>query len=277
MFKKIALIIAWHITGKKVLQRFYEALFQLSLLGMNVGGGASPTNSGEKLALTYIKNKLKHIKNPVIFDVGANVGDYTKLLTETFSESVKIYSFEPSHTTYKKLRANIGTTGNVNLYNLGFGNRNTKAILFSDREGSGLASVLKRKLEHYNISLDKKEHVELKTIDAFCGEQKISHIHLLKLDVEGNEMNVLMGARKILEDRAIPYIQFEFGGCNIDSRTYFRDFYYLLKDNYKIFRILKDGLFEVRNYSEKYEAFYTTNYLAKLKIKSVKGRIGTRS
>ena len=57
-------------------------------------------------------------------------------------------------------------------------------------------------------------------------------------------------------------IQFEFGGCNIDYRTYFRDFYYLLKENYKIYRILKDGLFELKQYKESYEIFINVNYLA---------------
>lgn len=60
----------------------------------------------------------------------------------------------------------------------------------------------------------------------------------------------------------IEVIQFEFGGCNIDSRTYFQDFYYLLKDNYKIYRILKNGLIEIKSYKEIYEIFITINYLA---------------
>ena len=50
-------------------------------------------------------------------------------------------------------------------------------------------------------------------------------IDLLKLDVEGNELLALKGLSDSIE--YIKIIQFEFGGSNIDSRTYFQDFYYL--------------------------------------------------
>ncbi len=69
----------------------------------------------------------------------------------------------------------------------------------------------------------------------------------------------------MLGSGAVDFIQFEFGGCNIDSRTYFQDFYYLLNDRYKISRILKDGLYPISRYKEMYEAFTTTNYLAEKK------------
>ena len=66
----------------------------------------------------------------------------------------------------------------------------------------------------------------------------------------------------MLESRAIAIIQFEFGNCNIASRTYFQDFYYLLEPNYRIYRILGHGLRPVRGYRESQEVFLTTNYLA---------------
>ena len=57
-------------------------------------------------------------------------------------------------------------------------------------------------------------------------------------------------------------IQFEFGGCNIDRRTYFQDFWYLLKDNFDIYRISPKGPILIKKYSERDEAFVMTNYLA---------------
>ena len=75
-------------------------------------------------------------------------------------------------------------------------------------------------------------------------------------------MNALQGAIELINNKKIDYIQFEFGGTNIDSKTYFRDFYYLLNSNYKIYRILKDGLFEISTYKETYEIFSAINYLA---------------
>ena len=85
------------------------------------------------------------------------------------------------------------------------------------------------------------------------------------MDVEGHELKILNGAKGMIDSNSIDYIQFEFGGCNIDSRTYFQDFWYLLNDKYKFNRILKDGLFEINSYKEIYECFITTNFLLERK------------
>jgi hypothetical protein len=110
--------------------------------------------------------------------------------------------------------------------------------------------------------MDITEEIKLTTIDLYCKKNNIEQIHFLKLDIEGHELNALNGAKNMIEKGKIDFIQFEFGGCNIDSRTYFQDFYYILKDKYKIYRILKDGIYELPDYKETYEIFITINYLA---------------
>ena len=253
------------IFGKKKFQKIFEDLNKLSLIGMNIGSGSDLRYSGEKFALGYINDSFKSLDEVILFDVGANVGNYSMALKEVFGEKSMIYSFEPSRKTFERLQSNIGGKTRINLYNLGFGDKNAKTLLFSNSDESGLASVYKRRLDHFNINMNKSEEVEIKTLDFFCEEHKIGHIHFLKLDIEGHEKKALDGSSKMLESGAIDFIQFEFGGCNIDSRTYFQDFYYLLKDNYKIYRIVKDGLYQIKQYKEMYEAFTATNYLAEKK------------
>lgn len=252
--------------GRKKYQKFFEALNLFALRGMNIGGGRNPQISGEKTALQYVHRRLSGISPITIFDVGANLGQSFLAEREVFGSNAEIYSFEPSLRTFTLLEENVKSTRDkVRLYNFGFGNKNEKITLYSNKEGSGLASVYQRKLDHFNVVMDKKEIVELRTLDSFCREQKIHRIHFLKLDVEGNEIKVLEGAKQLLGAGLIDFIQFEFGGCNIDSRTYFQDFFYLLKDQFKIYRIVRDGLFEITQYKEMYEAFATTNYLAEKK------------
>jgi hypothetical protein len=84
----------------------------------------------------------------------------------------------------------------------------------------------------------------------------------LKVDVEGHEYNVFTGASEMMAADAIDMIQFEFGGCNIDSRTYLQDFYYLLNPKYRLYRLVPDGLSPMEPYNEKYELFRTTNFVA---------------
>jgi hypothetical protein len=118
-------------------------------------------------------------------------------------------------------------------------------------------------MDHYGVYLGREEDVEIRRIDTFCKEQGIGRIGFLKLDIEGHEFRALQGASAMIDSGNIDCIQFEFGQCDIDSRTFFQDFYYLLKGNYTIYRILKNGLHEIRGYKETYELFRgTTNYLA---------------
>lgn len=84
---------------------------------------------------------------------------------------------------------------------------------------------------------------------------------MIKIDVEGHEFQVLLGAEKILEH--IRLIQFEFGPTNIHSRIFLKDIWdYLTPKGFQLNIMTKSGLLEVSKYREIYESFRTTNYLA---------------
>lgn len=63
------------------------------------------------------------------------------------------------------------------------------------------------------------------TVDDYCRESHVEHIHLLKIDVEGHELDVLHGATEMFQRKAIDVVTFEFGGCNIDTHTFFQNFF----------------------------------------------------
>lgn len=149
--------------------------------------------------------------------------------------------------------------------NAAVGKENGTATLHYDKEGSGIASLYDRQLDYFGIDFGKSEEVQVVTLDSYCGEAGLDFIHLLKMDIEGNEYNALLGARNLLASGRIGLIQFEFGGCNIDSRTFFRDFWNLLHESYDIYRIMCDGFLKVGKYEELLECFVTTNYICSLK------------
>lgn len=257
--------------GKKKYQKFFELLHLVSLKGMNMGSVAGPAKSGERSALMSIRNKVKNVDDWILFDVGANIGDYTLLLKEVFGNNSMVYSFEPAKNTFHELESNLTGQTNVRLCNFGLGEERTRLTLYSTPASSCLSSLYHRKLDHYNIQMDQIEKVEIRTVDDFCSENDIRHIHLLKLDVEGHEIKVLKGASNMINSGKIDFIQFEFGGTDIDSRVFFQDFYYLLKDRYDLYRIVKDGLYKLSNYTEKYENFMGTMYMAKRKDLTING------
>jgi FkbM family methyltransferase len=233
----------------------FESLHRIALTGMNYGGGTDFQISGEREALQHVKTALltKSSRPYTLFDVGANEGGYTKLLLEVFGSDAIVYSFEPLQSTFEILCREIGRK--AKLHRFALGDRNGTLPLYSCSQYSGLASLYKRNLKHFGMTLDQSEDVSVLMLDEFCRMEQLQRIHFLKLDVEGHEL---------LERGGIDFIQFEFGGCNIDSSTYLRDFYELLTPRYRIYRIVTDGLRPVTADREVGEIFTTTNYMCEL-------------
>ncbi len=235
---------------------WYE-LYKISLRGMNIGGGGNIETSGELNVLKLLKASGKNIE--VIFDVGANVGAYTRALLSVFPRAL-IYCFEPAKETFHSLSNNF-VEQNVILNNIGISDEVANRTLYYDKENSGLASLYNRELGYMNKKLNCKEQIELTTLDHFCQSHDINKIDFLKMDIEGNEYKALMGASGLLREKKIGAIQIETGGANIDSRTYFRDFWNLLDEDYEVFRVLQGGLKKIEKYEETLECFVTTNWL----------------
>jgi FkbM family methyltransferase len=251
--------------GRRELQGIFEALHAFSLAGMNVGlGGSTPENTGEAYFINRIlAKKLRGIAQPILFDVGANIGGYSIELTKAFpAKNVKIHSFEPSPTAYTTLEYALSSYENVFAHNIGFSDVETEAKLYTNTLGSVIGSVYNRNVEHHGGVMEETETIQLTTIDKFCKENGIEEIHFLKLDVEGHEMNVFRGASEMIKNDAIDIIQFEFGSCNVASRTYFQDYFLLLREKYTIYRLLANGLYPVVSYKDRYEMFLATNYVA---------------
>lgn len=221
------------------------------------GYGTSSVYLEAQLALTALSNL--GIANPIILDIGANIGTYSQAVLK-LCPGAKIYAFEPSSVARLQLQQRFISNPQVKIYPYAVSDAVGTSILWSDIAGSGLGSLSRRKLEHFGITFDHQEDIQLMTLDDWNLEVGIQP-DFVKIDVKGHELKVLNGARLLL--KSVKVVQFEFGGCNIDTRTYFQDFWYFFSQaNFKIFRIGPSGLIEILTYSENDECFLTTNYLA---------------
>ncbi|MBI5530065.1 MAG: FkbM family methyltransferase [Candidatus Doudnabacteria bacterium] len=253
--------------GKSFGQSLFRQLHLISLKGMNFGGGVDPKDSGEDFAVTYALKKIASDKL-IVFDVGGNNGEYTELWLKHIKQQKKsgeFYVFEPSSMALQQLEKRFKNIEAVKINKLAISDKEGVATLYANFAGSGLASLANRDLSHVGLEMENREEVVTTTLDNFCQQQKINKIDFLKLDTEGYEFAALQGGKNMLNSKQIKFIQFEFGGTDIDTRVFFRDFYKLLNQQYKIYRILKNGLLEIEKYSELEEIFFTTNYLAELR------------
>ncbi len=182
--------------------------------------------------------------------------------------AVRVHAFEPSAVTFAALRNEHGSDQRVVLNNCGLGGQQGQMTLDSNEDTSGIASLYKRRLNHFGISMTQSETVVINTLDAYCQKQGIEHIDLLKIDFEGHELGVLAGAEKLIRAGKVDLITFEFGSRNIDSRSCFQDFFYFFEEHgsFELCRITPSGyLTRVEHYRETQEQFRTTNSLARRK------------
>ncbi len=251
IYKKLIKYLFWKIPLPLSL---WESLEKLSSICQGKGWGSSTIKNE-----VTICSKLLSKKPNIFIDIGANKGLYTKNILSKFP-NIECHIFEPSIHNYKILTKTFKNNQKIKLNQLALGKEKKKTKLFSNEFGSGIASLTKRRLDHFKIDMKLEEEITLLRFDEYwLNKEKI--IDYVKIDVEGHELDVLKGFGDTLFKTKL--IQFEFGGCNIDTRTYFQDFwYFFLEKGFKVFRITPKGRIPINYYKEEHEYFLTTNYIA---------------
>ncbi|PWC33001.1 FkbM family methyltransferase [Azospirillum sp. TSO35-2] len=249
--------------GKAGSHDFFRAVHRQALRGMGLSNDATIAETGETGVLRYVQSVMTRKGRPdfVIFDVGANVGTYSRAALDACGQA-RVYAFEPSAVAFRSLAAVAAERPDrLSVFNIGFSDHRAIASLHAADAGSALGSLYARRIAPSGDAFPASETVRLERIDDFCDANGIDRIDFLKIDVEGHEIAVLNGAADRLRRGCIDIIQFEFGGCNIDSRSFLRDFIRIL-DGYSLCRILKDGLYQLTSFSDLDEIFSYQNFLA---------------
>ncbi len=158
---------------------------------------------------------IKHIHSPIIFDVGSNIGTITMWLAKLFPQG-EIYSFEPQRQVFYQLCGNISINNlyNVHAFNMALNDKKESIRVLEPNyflnQDFGTFSLIESKI----ISSNKELIVNSDTVDNFISTNLIQKIDLLKIDAEGMDIKVLIGAKKTIENfKPVIYIE------HFDNRT----------------------------------------------------------
>ena len=159
----------------------------------------------------YHFRDLVKVTEPVIFDVGAYIGNTVEQFRSSFPESW-IHAFEPFDESFTIMKNRFQKMDRVFFNNVAIGNSVAESDSFYVTKNEGSSSLLKprrganRFWKDTPLLIQKKVRVRLKTIDKYCEERNINKIDILKLDVQGSEIKVLNGASRMLSEKNIKLI-----------------------------------------------------------------------
>lgn len=169
----------------------------------------------------------------IVIDVGANIGRWSLFVSYLF-KTKKIFSFEPFYNTFLNLKKNISLNNflDIEIYNLALNNKNEQVYINSVNESnSGLNFISTQVQNHEN-------RIEAVTLDSFLQRKDIQKVDVIKIDVEGFEMNILEGAIETLKkDHPVLICEIDDSLLAKNNTTPLQIFELLEKNHYKIIKL----------------------------------------
>jgi FkbM family methyltransferase len=183
-----------------------------------------------------ISSCLDAVKAQVVFDVGANRGQ-TLLQFRPFFRNAQLYCFEPDAEAFAYLERVARAVESVSVFNVALGSFDGERTLYCNAasEGNSLLEVSHKIAEDTApgwLRPMAEKLVPVHRLDTFCAEHSIERIDLLKLDTQGYEAEVLRGATRLLNQKAVNLVLAEVQFSEYyENQAYFDDVYAVLKES----------------------------------------------
>ena len=192
----------------------------------------------------------------VFYDLGANVGYMSIEAASLFQDTIKICAFEPQPNLAQvaAISARLNNFRNVSIYDIMLGKEGGTANLFIPAHCVH-ASSISRESNARSITC------RVEALDELVSNGNIPQPDLVKIDVEGGELNVFQGMKNIIQE-VTPYIIFE-ADDNMNRFGYNREDlinYILSLADYQFFHIIEKGFFPINR--AEINQIYTADILA---------------
>jgi FkbM family methyltransferase len=226
-----------------IINFFYKLnlkILKINLLAKGYCTSWTPiTNKSNNLFLgeiIFIK-KLNNLNLKLCIDIGANTGEYSfEILKNT---KLNCVAFEPLKECMLSLeRLKTKFSNRLKIYNIAISNIKSKRNLYYGANNY-LLSSFEKKINHITKvknNNSKKIKCKTDTLDNLHKILKLKNVDLIKIDTEGHEKKVLLGAKKFLLLTNAKIIQIEFNWHHLFMKNSIFEFSQILK-NYKVFQL----------------------------------------
>jgi len=193
----------------------------------------------------------------VVVDAGANIGIYSQFLSHRVGRTGVVHSFEPSPKNFRRLQSATRKLANVRLSQAAVGERSGQSKLY-------LSAKLNVDHRTYTTAGDLRHAIPIEMValdDYFKPGQRVD---LIKLDIQGYELNALRGANRVLQENPDIQLLFEFWpyGLKQAGATWVELIDALRAENMAVFRVTKHRLVPFRSESVREGANWYVNLFA---------------
>lgn len=186
----------------------------------------------------------------IVCDLGAHYGYFSCKSSDLVGPTGKVFSIEPTPSTFKVLKKNTQTINNIFVFNTGFFSQNI-TLTFNDygENYSALNSLHQARLAE-GINSDDQYLIKFQTADSFFTQHKFIP-DFIKMDCESSELQILKGMKKLFS-LGKPYLLIEFGDIDGKNTPKSKPVHeYLVALGYTGYIRCKEGYY-MKNLSEKY-------------------------
>ena len=152
-------------------------------------------------ATVELEKLVKDIKAPeTIIDIGSNKGQFILLMEQIFPNKI-VYSFEPIIEMINKQKKFYKYKKNITFHNLALGSSicSKEFLITSRMDSSSFLKVASNTNKSKNYSVIEKRDIKVSTLDEILLNEIFLYPLLIKMDVQGYELEVLKGAKNLLK------------------------------------------------------------------------------
>lgn len=261
--KRIVGPFFWFVFGRKNMVRFGKFILNFARLDLD----NHMEQNGELMVQDVVLSHIPHDSEVVFFDVGANLGLWTlNLMRRAIDKgqpNIEVHLFEPAFETREQLKQRLvalSCSTRIHIVGEGISDKPGKADFLVQGIDDGSHSLYRPFLTTKTLVRQK---IILNSIDKYCEQQRIDSVFFIKIDIEGNDHNALVGAKQLLETHGIKVLQFEYNNRWISSHCLLYDSFELLEScGYRLGKITPKGIEFYQGWDPELETYQEGNYLA---------------